>query len=142
MATSIEAQKKGLDEILSQHGLKKQDLDKICSQPVRLEIALKIIEWQIFGHYLGIPSETLHAIKVDHTTEKQRRIALLSIWHTREGSKATYYKLMSALYHQRRLDLVDLLCYLIKQQQPCVSSHPAVLATPSEGQSQTSGQSG
>ena len=135
MAASIEAYNPSLDEILSQHGLKKQDLDKECSQAIRYETAIKITEWKMFGYYFGIPSEKLHAIEVENKTEEERRVALLSTWYKREGRRATYYQLLSALYNRRRRDLVDFLCGLIKQQlsqqKQSVPSHPAALTTPS-----------
>lgn len=147
MAASLADQKTSLDEVLSKHGFEKQDLDTECSESVRFEIAIKIIEWQLFGHYVGIPDERLHAIKVDNTTEEQRRIALLSTWHTQQGREATYYKLIRALYNRRRLDLVNFLCQLIKQhqqsrQQLNEASCPAALATPSDGQLQPKESSG
>ena len=109
MAASLEAQ---IEEILTRHGLKEEDLHQKCSQAIRYEIAIKIIDWQMLGHYFSIPNETLVAIQVDHRTEEQRRVALLSTWHQREGGGATYYKLINALYHRQRVDLVDQVCRL------------------------------
>ena len=35
-----------LEEILSKHGLTKEELDKRCSHSVRYEIAIKVINWK------------------------------------------------------------------------------------------------
>lgn len=115
MAASIEAQMSpSLDEILSQYGLKKQDLDKTCLQAIRYEIAIKITNWKMIGHSLDISCQTLHDIQVENETEEERRVVLLNTWHKQQGRKATYYRLLCALYHRRRRDLVESLCGLIK----------------------------
>ena len=111
MAASLEAQ---IEEILTRHGLRQEDLRQTCSQAIRYEIAIKITDWQTLGHYFNIPDETLVAISVDHRTEEQRRIALLCTWHQQEGQEATYHKLIIALFNRQRLDLVDQVCILLK----------------------------
>ena len=157
MAASLSNQLMGLNEVLLEHGLKEQDLDKKCPDTVRYEVAIQITRWKMIGYYFGFSSAILNAIEVENKTEEERSLALLTAWHEREGRKATYYKLISALYNRRR-DLVDFTCGLIKQQltqqQARVSLHPvdgqlqssapsysAVFATWSERQSQTSGPS-
>ena len=157
MAASLSGQLTGLNEVLLEYGLKEQDLDKKCPETVRYEVAIKITRWKMIGYYFGFSSAILNAIEVENKTEEERSLALLTAWQEREGRKATYYKLISALYNRRR-DLVDFICGLIKQQlsqqQARVSLHPvdgqlqssapsysAVLATRSETQSQTSGPS-
>ena len=159
MAASLSDQKTGLNEVLLEYGLKEQDLDKKCPDTVRYEVAVRITRWKMIGYYFGFSSTILNAIEVENKTEEERSLALLTAWHEREGRKATYYKLISALYNRRRCDLVEFLCCLIKKQpsrhqtrvslhpvdgqlQPSTPSHPAVLATPSERQSQTSGPPG
>ena len=119
MAASLEAQ---IEEILTRHGLREEDLHQACSQAIRYEIAIKITDWQTLGHCFNIPKEKLVAIKVDHRTEEQRRIALLCTWHQREGREATYYKLITALFNRQRLDLVDEVCILLKHHTATITS--------------------
>ena len=119
MAASFEAQ---LKEILTRHSLKEDDLHRKCSQAIRNEIAIKVKNWQLLGHCFSIPDEKLEAIQVDHRIEEQRRVALLSTWHQREGEGATYYKLIEALYHRQRVDLVEEVSRLIKSQKAATTS--------------------
>ena len=112
MAVSFELD---LEEILSQNDIAREDLDKECSQGIRYEIAIQIIDWKMIGHYFGIPKEKLVAIEEENRTEEQRRVELLYTWSMREGRQATYYKLINALYHQDRRDLVETVCKLIRQ---------------------------
>lgn len=114
MALSLEAQGMSLEEILSQHDLKREDLERECPKDTRLEIALKLTDWKITGRYLGIPEEKLVAIERDNNSEEDRRIALLEVWNQREDERATYIQLMSALSNQGRQDLVNFLCAKIK----------------------------
>ena len=132
MAVSSEAQSRSLDDILSERGLKREDMDKECSQEIRYDIAMKITEWKMAGHCLSIPSQTLHDIKIENETENERRIVLLQTWHKHEGRKATYYRLLEALHQLKRRDLVEDLCDQIK-------AHYAALARLQEEQQQQSG---
>lgn len=103
-----------LKEILSPYGIAEKDLDKECSNDIISRIALKIIDWKVTGHCLGVPKEKISAIDVDNKTEEQRRIALLDTWRMREGKNATYSKLIHALHDQGQCDLVEILCNLVK----------------------------
>ena len=105
-----------LEEILSKHGLTKEELDKRCSNSVRYKIAIKVIKWKMLGHYFGIPEETLVAIQKENGSEEERRVALLNTWHTQEGDRATNRRLIHALYHRERRDLMNILCQLIKSE--------------------------
>ncbi|MCG8622970.1 MAG: hypothetical protein MJE68_13365 [Proteobacteria bacterium] len=72
MAASLEAQGiPTLNEILSCHGLQREDVDIQCPQWIRLEMSVKMNDWKVVGHYLGIPDETLVAIQVDNNTEDE-----------------------------------------------------------------------
>ena len=133
MAASLEAQSLRLEEILSKYDLKEEDLCKKCSQAIRYEIAIKITEWELMGYQFCIPYETLVAIKRENTTENQRRVVMLCTWYQQEGSRATYHRLIEALYSQNRRDLVEFLCDLIKK------SHTAITATSSDEQQQPTG---
>ena len=111
-----------LDEILSHHGIQREDMNRQCSQGIRYEISIKIVNWKMLGRYLGIPEEKLAAIQVDNNTEEERRFVMLHTWHQAQGSQATYFSLMAALYWHQRCDLVEQLCGMIK-------SHAAVITT-------------
>jgi hypothetical protein len=111
-----EAQAASLKDILSRRGLKNEDLDKeipSTGDNKILQIAHKIEDWKVVGHHLGIPKEKLKAIEKDNDTEEQRRIAILHTWMEREGSRATYLRLVTVLNELDRNDLVELTCKLI-----------------------------
>ena len=74
---------------------------------------------------MKLPFEKLKDIEYENHTEDQRRVAMLDTWQKREGKAATYMKLASALYQQRRLDLVNSLCRAIAVQ----SSEPLPAST-------------
>ena len=111
MAVSL---KLDLEEVLSQNDITREDLDKECSPGIRYEIAIRIIDWKMIGYYFGIPKEKLVAIEKENRTEEQCRVDLLYTWSMREGRQATYYKLINALYHRDRRDLVETVCKLIR----------------------------
>ena len=129
MAASLQVESQPLDDILSDQGLKKEDLDEECSQAIRFKISLKITDWKMTGYYLEMSSQTLRDIEVENRTEDERRIVLLETWHKREGRRATCYRLLQALYRCQRRDLVEEMCDLIK-------SHTAAFTRPSEQQPQ------
>jgi hypothetical protein len=111
-----------LEEILRRHGLTREDCDKDCpTDNVMLQIANKLVDWKMMGYSLGIPSEKLTAIEVENRTEETRRITLFHTWKQREGIRATYLRLMTALHQRGRNDLVDEIC---RQIAPAILSRP------------------
>ena len=103
-----------LDEILKNCSSKKQDLIEECPREIRIKIALKLIDWKVFGHVLLIPRETLASIDAENQTEDQKKIALLEFWHEMESKGATSFNLAERLHEHHRRDLVTHLCELVK----------------------------
>ena len=99
-----------LEELLSHHGLQREDLESVCPQEVRDRIALKLEDWKMVGRCLKFLPEKLKAIDRENETEDQRRVALLDNWGKREGKGATYLKLAEVLHQRGRSDLVEMLC--------------------------------
>ena len=99
-----------LEDVVSRCGLPRGRLQEECSLEIILKIAAKLDDWKMVGHYLGIPSEKLKAIERENDTEDQRKIAMLDVWHKREGKAASCWKLANALYQHGRRDLVESLC--------------------------------
>ena len=106
-----------LEEIISCNGLTHKDLESVCPRDVRLEVALKIVEWKMFGRYLNVPEEKLVAIDRENYTEDQRRVDLLDTWSNREGEGASYLKLAHASHLQGDNYLVEFLCGRILQKR-------------------------
>lgn len=98
------------EEILSRHGLKKEDLALVCPRNIRNKVAVELVDWKMVGHYFGLSRAKLEAIHYDNQTEDQRKVALLDAWGEREGEGATYLKLAEVLHMRGRNDLTEMLC--------------------------------
>ena len=109
-----------LEEILSRHGLKLEDLDKECPGSVRDEVAAKLDDWEVVGRYLEFTLEKLRDINRENASQELCRIALLDTWGKREGKRATYLKLASVLHRRQRCDLVEFLCAKLKSTMSLV----------------------
>ena len=114
MAASLEAYDLSLEDILSKHDLKREDLDTKCPRNIMYDIAIKIDDWKTAGNFLSVPKEKLAAIEEDNQKAEQRRVALLTTWHECHGENATCLMLMIALHKLARRDLIDKLCTLLK----------------------------
>ena len=123
-----------MEEILSRHGLRATDLDKECPQGVRNEVAIKLDDWEMVGHYLEFPREKVRDINRENSTQDRCRITLLDTWGKREGKGATYLKLASALHCRQRCDLVELLCAKLKSLVPLSESVTSREVPPANGQ--------
>ena len=106
-----------LEKIISRHGLTRKDLESVCPRDVRREVALKIKDWKMVGHFFNIPEEKLTAIDRQNDTEDQRKVALLDPWSNREGEEASYLKLAHVLHQRERNDLVGFLCDRIVEKR-------------------------
>jgi hypothetical protein len=105
-----------LNDIISDHELKEEHLQRVCSQIIRLEIAKEIINWKMLGYYLNLTDPDLTAIQRKNDQEALRRVAMLNIWHEREGRNATYLRLAGALYQHGGRDLVSSLFCIMKER--------------------------
>ena len=102
-----------LDGILSRYGLQTKDLERECSQEVKVRIAKRLTDWKTLGRCLNFSKEKLATIDLENETEEQRKIALLEAWSEKEGQSASFLKLADALFRRQRRDLVELLCDLL-----------------------------
>jgi hypothetical protein len=75
---------------------------------------VKLGDWELIGCDLEFTLEKLRDINRENFSQELCRIALLDTWGKREGKKATYLKLASVLYRQKRCDLVEFLCAKFK----------------------------
>lgn len=108
-----------LEDIVSRHGLRREDLECVCPQYVRISVAVKLVDWEMVGYCFSFPREKIAAIDRENDTEDQRKVALLNAWSEREGDRATFLRLAAVLHQRKRNDLVDLLCKaIIKREAP------------------------
>ena len=113
MATSCTS----LTDIFDHCELKKGDLEGECPREIRINIALKLTDWRVFGNILLLPKEKLASIDAANQSEDHKKITLLESWHEKESKQATSLMLAKKLYEHNRGDLVTHLCELVK-------SHP------------------
>ena len=102
-----------LEDVISRHGLRREDLELVCPRDVRISVAVKLVDWQMVGYCFGFPEQKITAIDRENYTEDQRKVALLNAWSEREGDGATFLKLADVLHQRKRNDLVDFLCRAI-----------------------------
>ena len=113
--SSSEAVGPSLEEILSRHELKEEDLDRECPRDIRNDISVEFgADWEMIGLYLEFSLDELGDIRQQHSSQEICRVALLDIWGKRKGEGATFLKLARAFHRRKRRDLVDLLCTKLK----------------------------
>ena len=128
MATgTVDTKSPPLAEILSLHGLEESDLDRECLRQDRIEIAVKLEDWEMVGYFLDFPQEKLKDINRENQTQELRKVALLEAWGRREGKKATYLRLARVLHCRQRCDLVEVLCERLSSLKSTMA--PAVCAS-------------
>jgi hypothetical protein len=106
-----------LEEILSRHGFKEEDLDRECPRDTctRDDIAINFgADWEMIGRCLEFSLDELRDINRENSRQEMCRVSLLDAWHKREGRGATFLKLARAFHRRKRRDLVDLLCTKLK----------------------------
>ena len=115
-----------LEKVISRHDLTRKDLEIVCPRDVRQEVAVKLVDWKMVGHFLNVPEERIAAIAHQNDTEDQRKVALLDTWSHREGEGATYLKLAHVLHQRERNDLVEFLCGRILQKRASLSAEGTI----------------
>ena len=102
-------------DVLTEHGLTRNELNIPCPAKVCNTIAMKLDRWELLASFLGLAEEDCTAIREDYNTNyaKQRSVSL-NTWKQQFGSKATYLMLAEGLEKIKRLDLVGELCVLYK----------------------------
>ena len=104
-----------LEEILSRHGFKEEDLDRECPRDIRDDIAVELgADWEMIGRCLEFSLDELRDISRENSSQEMCRVSLLDAWHKKEGRGATFLKLARAFHRRKRRDLVDLLCTKLK----------------------------
>ena len=99
-----------LNDILSQYALTMTDLSMKCPREIRNEVAVKLNDWKMIGHFLDFPTEKLTSIGRENETQDLCKVALLDAWSKREEEGASCLKLAVALHRRQRQDLVEFLC--------------------------------
>ena len=110
-----------LEDILSRHGLKEEQLDTECPRDIRDDIAVELgADWEMIGRYMDFSLDELKDINRENGSQEMCRVSLLDAWHKREGRSATFLKLARAFHRRKRRDLVDLLCMKRKRTSALV----------------------
>ena len=110
MASRVE-----LCDVLTEHGLTRDELNIPCPAKACNSIAMKLDRWELLASFLGLAEEDCTAIREDYNTNyaTQRSVSLTK-WRRQLGSKASYLMLAEGLEKIGCLDLVEKLCVLYK----------------------------
>ena len=92
---------------LEERKLTIEDLQELCDNSVLRKLAKDLDNWQLVGYNLELTKSDIKAIQSDNTDEESRRIDMLYRWKEKQGSEATYLKLVEGFIDSERLDLVD-----------------------------------
>lgn len=97
----------GLDRILRDKGLTREDLNR----PVRVDhlnrVALRIRDWKSCAALLGISQDVIDDIDEEERNIKSKRIKVFSIWQEWYENDATYLMLANVLVEMERRDLIE-----------------------------------
>ena len=118
-------------------------LDKIITSEEHIaDIAKELTQWKDLFPYLGLKGYCREEIEAAGDLSEQKR-KLLTIWTQKLGHQATYRHLCTILYQQRRMDLVALVCEVVKSVtltpvlQPSSHSLPTSTAASSHSRLQS-----
>ena len=97
-----------------EYNLTDGELRAEVSKDHTLDIA-SFIPWKAVGEYLpGIDDQDVEDMDVEGHDEQDKRRKLLGLWKTRNGSKATYGVLITALLKARRRNRAEEVCKLLR----------------------------
>ena len=112
MASNITVE---LCDVLTGHGLTRDELNIPCHAEACNSIAMKLDRWELLASFLGLAEEDCTAIREDYNTSYAvQRSVSLTRWRRQLGSKATYLMLAEGLEKIGRMDLIGKLCVLYK----------------------------
>ena len=111
MAISVNA-----DDLMKYYGVTENDCN--CKiEDVHLQIISSTLckHWKKLPAHLNTPSIKISDIERDFKTEEERRSAFFSQWRDRDGSAATYKRLIAALLDIDCRDDAEGVCKLLKK---------------------------
>ena len=60
-----------LEEILSRHGFKEEDLDRVCPRDIRYDVAIELgADWEMIGCCLEFSSDKVRDISQENSSQK------------------------------------------------------------------------
>ena len=111
-----------IQEHIASRGLTVEDLkQQCCTEDVLLKLSKDLHNWEVVGLYLNLTKSEIKGIKVDYSSEEERRIHTLTKWKEKNGDDATYYNLVDALIDGERVDIVDTALDCLKASKYLIS---------------------
>ena len=111
-----------IQEHIASRGLTVEDLkQQCCTEDVLLKLSKDLHNWEVVGLYLNLTISEIKGIKVDYSSEEERRIHTLTKWKEKNGDDATYYNLIDALIDGERVDIVDTALDCLKASKYLIS---------------------
>ena len=108
-----------IDELILRYKLSEEQLAEQCSKDHLLDIGV-FISWNEVGPRLeGIESIDMMDIRRNEYNEKQKREKLLQLWVERNGSKATYKAIITAMLKERKYSEAEKVCKLLPRKGKC-----------------------
>ena len=89
-------------------GIPRHCIDSTVSDTHVADIVNGFTEWELMAPYLDLSRSDEHDIKDKYLYKpKLQRREALRLWKQRNGSKATYRKLIEIFCHQGRVDVAE-----------------------------------
>ena len=86
----------------------------MCSNAVLLKLIQLCNKWKDIGMMFGLLASEIQEIEHNFITANERMVRMLEKWALREGSTATYQKLVEALLRLGETELAVEVCRAIK----------------------------
>ena len=104
-----------MDKLLSKHNLTAKDCDEIVSD-IHIGVISRdyCMKWSDLYPYLNLKEIDVYNVKRDYHDEQEKKGAFFSLWRQREGSHATYAKLIQALLKLECKKDAESICKLLQ----------------------------
>ena len=120
----------GLDDVLQNCGLNREQLNIPCPLQQRCELARQLESWEGLAPVIGLDETDVSTIQKNHRGDYRSQCsAALNTWEKLKGRRATYLSLAEGLVKQRNVSCTEKLCEIFaasaKPQTPSEYSIPA-----------------
>ena len=104
-----------LSDLLESYKLSVQECQRKITEVHLQEIARSCCkDWKWLGPYLKINKVEVNDIDSKNAEERDKRLNFLHVWVEREGSDASYYRLINALLKNGKREDAEFVCALVQ----------------------------
>ena len=113
-----------VNAILTNSGIRDEDLDVECSDEHITQIATKLERWEYVARFLKFSETEIEDILCNNSLREVQRMKLLKRWKKRFAFNATYRALVETFCKCELMELAEYVCSLLKSnQQGRVNTH-------------------